>query len=487
MSAGQQGFIHMMDAAELKENAVRLHHAAIVDGSDDAIIFENLEGVVLAWNSAAERMFGYTADEAIGQSIAIVISPEFQRAQIEILERLRAGQRVDHYQMRRVSKNGTTIDIYISVYPVKNAEGEMIGASILARDIKQRRAEAVRHESQERFQLLANTAPVMIWTSDVDKLCTYVNQRWLDFTGRPLDAEIGNGWAEGVHPDDVRHCLDTYTKAFDQREAFQIEYRLRRSDGQYRWILDSGVPTFDAGGFFVGYIGSAIDVTQHKLAEAALSTMSQQLIEAQEKERTWIAGELHDDIGQRLSLLMMNMQRLCDRASLPEIQVGVHQGIQQISELISEMRALSHRLHSASLDYVGLEAAASAYCRELSEHHKVKISFHSEGIPTDLSPEVSLCLYRVLQECLQNAMKHSGSRHFQVLLKGGTGEIELTVKDSGAGFEPEQAFKGRGIGLSSMKERLKLVNGMLSIGSDLGLGTSIHARVPVSAKAPPAG
>jgi PAS domain S-box-containing protein len=474
----------MMDAAELEKEAVRLHHAAIVDTSDDAIIFENLEGVILAWNSAAERMFGYAADEAIGQSIAIVVSPEFQRAAIEILEELRVGRRVDCYQMRyAASRNGATIDLSISVRPVTNSEGETIGASIIARDIKPRCAEAVRHESEERFRLIANTAPVMIWISDVDKLCTYFNQRWLDFTGRPLDAEIGNGWAEGIHPDDLRHCLDTYTKAFDQREAFQFEYRLRRWDGQYRWLLDSGVPRFDAGGCFLGYIGSAIDVTQHKLAEAALSTMSQQLIEAQEKERGWIARELHDDIGQRLALLMMNMQWLSNRTSLAEIRDGIHKAIQHALDLSNEMRALSHRLHSAKLDYVGLEAAASAYCTDLTAHNKVEISFHSENIPAGLSREVSLCLYRILQEALQNAMKHSGSQYVRVLLNGGTNEIELTVHDAGKGFEPEQAFKKCGIGLSSMRERLKLVNGKFSVYSELGRGTTISARVPLSSKA----
>jgi signal transduction histidine kinase len=179
----------------------------------------------------------------------------------------------------------------------------------------------------------------------------------------------------------------------------------------------------------------------------------------------------------------MNMQRLCNRTSLAEIHAGIDKAIQQISELVTETRTLSHRLHSPNLDYVGLEVAASAYCSELSEHHKVKISFHSEDIPTDLSPEVYLCLYRILQECLQNAMKHSGSRDFRVLLKSGNGEIVLTVQDLGTGFDPEQAFKGRGIGLSSMKERLKLVNGMLSIHPELGLGTTISARVPLSAKA----
>ena len=322
----------------------------------------------------------------------------------------------------------------------------------------------------------------MIWMSGVDKLCTYVNQRWLDFRGRPLDAELGNGWSEGVHADDLRHCLDKYLTAFDQREAFQIEYRLRRCDGQYRWVLDSGVPRFDADDSFVGYIGSVIDVTQHKLAEASLSTMSQRLIDAQEQERAWIARELHDDIGQRLTLLIMNLRRLCERTSLTEIQDGIHNAIQQACDLYSEMRALSHRLHPPVLDYVGLKAAASAYCSELAEQHKVQISLQSQNIPPDLSREVSLCLFRILQEALQNAIKHSGSKHFRVSLKAGTNEIELAVHDTGTGFKPEEAFKGRGIGLRSMKERLEVVNGKISIDSEMGRGSTIYARVPLNPK-----
>jgi PAS domain S-box-containing protein len=321
----------------------------------------------------------------------------------------------------------------------------------------------------------------MLWASGVDNLFTYFNHRWLDFTGRQLEAELGNGWSEGVHPDDISRRLDQYTTAFDRRESFQLEYRLRRFDGQYRWILDSGVPRFDPDGTFIGYVGSAIDVTQHKLAKAALSTMSQRLIDALEEQRAWIARELHDDIGQRFSLLMLNLRRLCDRGSLPEIREAIHETIQQALDLYSGMRALSHRLHSPSLDYVGLTAAASGYCNELAEQYKVKISFHSENVPC-LSGEIALCLFRVLQEALQNAIKHSGSQQLGVLLTAGTAEIELVVVDRGNGFEPEQAFKGVGIGLTSMKERLKLMNGTLSIDSGLGRGTTIHARVPLGAK-----
>jgi PAS domain S-box-containing protein len=351
-----------MNTAELRNASVQWHHASIVETSDDAIIFVDPERVILASNSAARRMFDCETDEAIGRSIASVVSPDFQRAVSEILERVQIGQPVDDRRMRHVSRNATAIDLSISVRPVRNAEAEVVGASIVARN-----------------------------------------------------------------------------------------------------------------------------VTEHKLAEAALSTMSGQLIEAQEKERTWIARELHDDIGQRLSMLMMHVQSLFYRSSLSEIQAGIQKAIQQISELVSETRALSHRFYSPSLDYAGLEAATSAYCGELNELHNMKINFHSEDIPTDLPPEVSLCLYRVLQECLQNAMKHSGSRHFQVLLRGGAGEIELMVQDRGIGFEPEQAFNGSGIGLSNMKERLKLVNGVLSIDSELGIGTRIHARAPLRAKALGAG
>ena len=116
-------------------------------------------------------------------------------------------------------------------------------------------AQVVR-ESEERFRLVANTAPVMIWMAGTDRLCTYVNQPWLEFTGRPLEAELGNGWVESVHPEDLNRCMNTYTQAFDRRESFQMEYRLRRHDGEYRWLSDIGVPRFNPDHSFAGYIGS---------------------------------------------------------------------------------------------------------------------------------------------------------------------------------------------------------------------------------------
>jgi PAS domain S-box-containing protein len=346
------------------------------------------------------------------------------------------------------------------------------------------RTEAELRESQERFRLVADTAPLMIWMSGPDKLCTFFNRGWLGYTGRPLAAELGNGWAEGVHPEDLRKCLDAYINAFDRREPFRMEYRLRRHDGEYRWIFDQGVPRFDARGVFAGYIGSGIDVTERKLAEEAISTVSQKLTEAQEQERSRLARELHDDINQRLALLAITLESLKHGlpASAADLAQKIGEASQQIADVGEDIQALSHSLHSPKLELLGFVRAAASFCNEFSELNKVEVDFGSQDVARELPLEISLCLFRVLQEALQNATKHSGSNRFQVLIRGGEDEVELTVQDSGIGFEPEEAIKGRGLGLTSMRERLKAVDGQLLIDSQPQKGTTLCARVPVSSR-----
>jgi PAS domain S-box-containing protein len=339
-------------------------------------------------------------------------------------------------------------------------------------------------ESERRFSLVANTAPVMIWMSGPDRLCNYFNQPWLEFTGRPLEAELGNGWSEGVHPQDLKNCLDIYMRAFDLRESFKMQYRLRRHDGEYRWVLHMGVPRLNPDGVLVGYIGSCLDVTDHKLAEDALSQMGRRLIEAHEEERTWIARELHDDINQRIALLALQLDQRYPGAPSSGVEVPdyIPQVCQQLSDLGKDVHALSHRLHSSQLETLGIVSAARGFCRELSEQKKVEIELSHEGIPRSLPKEISLCLFRVLQEALQNAVKYSGERHFRVELLGSSEEIQLTVSDSGVGFDQREAIERHGLGLISMRERLHLVDGEFSIESRPGEGTTIRARVPLVAE-----
>ena len=285
------------------------------------------------------------------------------------------------------------------------------------------------------------------------------------------------------HPDDVERCRDMYLKAVEQHGPFQMEQRLRRHDGEYRWVVSTGAPRYNADGSFAGYIGTAVDITERKLAEEALSTVSQKLIEAHEEERTRIARELHDDINQRLALVIMRLDGLKQTApaSADMFEHEISAARHEITELVSDLQGLSHRLHSPKLELLGLGPAAAAFCEELSTRHGVKIDVHVENIPDALPPEIALCVYRVLQEALQNVVKHSESPHTHVSLEGHTRDIRLKVEDAGAGFDTDQVMRGPGLGLTSMRERLKIVGGQLSVHSELGRGTTIHAVVPRTA------
>ena len=344
-------------------------------------------------------------------------------------------------------------------------------------------AQVVR-ESEERFRLVANTAPVMIWMTGSDKLCTYVNQPWLDFTGRPLEAELGYGWTEVVHKEDFERCVKTYSQAVDQRQSYGMEYRARRHDGEYRWILDTGVPRFNPDGSFAGFIGSCVDITDRKLAEDTLATVGRRLIEAHEEERTRIARELHDDIVQRIALLAAELEQGNPRA--PDSTIGVPDHIQQalhsLSDLGRDVQALSHRLHSSKLEYLGFVSAAKSFCRELSEQRNIQIDFKDSDMPPRIPKEISVCLFRVLQEALQNAVKHSTDTNFTVEVRGTKEGISLIVSDSGIGFNWQDAMNRRGLGLISMRERLRLVNGKLSIRSEPGRGTTVLAYIPLLQK-----
>ena len=225
-----------------------------------------------------------------------------------------------------------------------------------------------------------------------------------------------------------------------------------------------------------------MDVTDRKKAEEAIATVSGRLIEAHEEERRRIARELHDDINQRLALLAVELQRL--GAVLPDSPARLRDQAEQLFERASEIsidvQALSHQLHSSKLELMGIAAAAKSLCAERAEQQGVQIAFTCSDVPSPVPGDISLCLFRVLQEALHNAIRHSGMSYFEVQLRGVSGGIELAVCDSGAGFDPQDAMNNRGLGLISMRERVSLVKGTISIASTPKGGTEIRVRVPVA-------
>ncbi len=317
--------------------------------------------------------------------------------------------------------------------------------------------------------------------SGPDKACNYFNQPWLDFTGRPLADQLGDGWTKSVHPEDLPGCVETYVSAFDSRRSFRMEYRLRRADGEYRWVLDTGVPRTEEDGTFVGYIGSCIDISDRKETEKLLLGLSGRLISMQEEERSYIARELHDDVSQRLALLSIELEQLLQnpRLSIEELHQKLGDPLKQVSDISSDIHQLSHRLHPSKLDSLGLVAAAAGFCRELSKQKGIRIEFVDRDVPNEIPGEIALCLYRVVQEALQNVARHSGAPLAHVELTGAPDGIYLRVSDSGTGFDPRSPGVATGLGMISMRERLRLVGGHLHIDSEPGSGTRVEAWVPL--------
>lgn len=386
------------------------------------------------------------------------------------------------FEMEYPSGNGAGKWFHMTVVPLLGKQG---GVVVSHTDATQRKlAELDLKESEGRFRLMADSAPVLMWMAGADKLCTHFNKSWLDFTGKRLEDEIGEGWLRGVHEEDRQKCLATYTSAFNAREPFTMEYRLRRFDGQFRWVVDRGVPRFRGDGTFSGYIGCCDDITDQKEAEAARAEISGRLIRAQEEERARIARELHDDINQKLGLLAIDIQQLHQR--LPELDQSLHHDLgtlfEKTNRISGDVQRLSHQLHSSRLDYLGLPAALRRLCEEFSAQHDIPTECVITVAPVEIAREISLSLFRVAQECLSNTAKHSAARHASVELHFDGATVRMSISDDGIGFNPEQVEARRepGLGLISMRERLRLVNGELSVRSEPGVATTISAVVTLN-------
>jgi PAS domain S-box-containing protein len=345
---------------------------------------------------------------------------------------------------------------------------------------RKRKAEAALQESEQRFQTMADNTPSMIWMCDRQGRISYVNNGIQEFYGPDSDV-YGDSWIDHVHPDDVNRVLDVSTQALEAQKPFSKQYRIRRWDGVYRWIVDVATPRLNGDGSFAGYIGSAMDITDQKQAQEALEKIGGKLIEAQEEERRRIARELHDDICQRLAIVSIELEQANRNGSSPATRERLEEIRLHCAGIANDIQSLSRQLHSSRLDYLGIAAAIGGFCREFAKQYKLDIHFIDENLPPQLAKSTSLCLFRVTQEALHNAVKYSGVNRFTVELRGVAEEVYLVVSDAGSGFDLEKAQAQEGIGLMSMQERVRLVQGRFHVESRPGHGTRITAVVPAPA------
>ena len=432
--------------------------------------------------------YSYQEKELTRQQILATIHPDDRALFIGSVDQLTPKNSTSQISYRVLQPDGPVVWLEKSARAFFDEQGKLLRMIGMVANITERkRAEQAQRESEDKLRLLLDSTAEAIYGIDLEYRCTFCNLACLRALGyERIDEVLG----KNMH--DLMHHTRADGTLFPVEEC-RVHRVIRTGKGDHAeeevlWRTNgTGFPAEYwsypqlRGKEVVGAVVAFVDITERKLAEAALASVSRRLIEAQEQERSRIARELHDDIGQRLALLAIKLAQLQqsppNSSELPS-RIGELQ--KQTSEIAADIQSLSHELHSSRLQYLGIVAAMRGFCREFGEQQKVEIDSKFHDLPVPLSPDISLCFFRVLQEALHNSTKHSGVRYFEVELWGTPDEIHLTVSDSGAGFDIDAAKASRGLGLISMEERLKILNGTLSIESQLQRGTTIHARVPFS-------
>ncbi|MEA5507712.1 PAS domain S-box protein [Halotia wernerae UHCC 0503] len=395
-----------------------------------------------------------------------------------------------------------------------NAQKEAVRMLGLIADISEhKQAEAALTESEARFRQMTDTAPVLVWMSGTDKLCNYFNQFWLDFTGQTVEQEMGNGWAEGVHPDDFQRCLDIYTNAFDARQNFKMEYRLRRFDGEYCWILDTGVPRFAATGEFLGYIGSCVDINDRKQAEIEIWQLKENLeqriqertaqLEAANKELESFSYSVSHDLRaplRHIAGFVELLQKRLNSANLDEKSQHYLQTIaataRQAGILIDELLTFS-RMGRTEMRYITLNMG------QLVQEVKRDLATETKGRTIhwqiELLPEVQgdpSMLRLVLYNLIGNAVKYTQTQNPAKITVGSTNdqnEVVFFVQDNGVGFNMQYVhklfgvfqrlhtdpqFEGTGVGLANVQRIIHRHNGRVWAEGIVGRGATFYFSLP---------
>lgn len=503
----------MQDTLRKNEEALS-RIAAVVESSDDAIVSKSLDGIIMSWNKGAQRIFGYTADEIVGKSILTLIPAELQKEEPIIIERLKRGERIEHYETVRLAKGGRTIDVSLTVSPVKDRNGKIVGASKIARDIteEKRRLEALR-ESEERFRTMADTAPMLIWESGTDMLYDYFNQTWLDFVGRSLGQELGHGWEEGLHTEDAERYLEMYTSSFKARASFEMEFRLRHRSGEYRWIMVKGTPRFGPKGTFQGYIGACVDITESVQAKQTLSDSRIEL-ERLVSERTASLQEavnqmeefsysVSHDLRAPLRAMQGYASALLEDYPGKVLDSEAEDYLQRIAAAGARMDRLTRdvlvysripraslQLHAVALDKL-VSDIVQQYLHGKNKEAKIAVEMPLLAVTGNES-----FLAQAISNLVDNAVKFAATdRVAQVRIRteAREGQVRLWVEDNGIGVKPEHQkriwgmfervhpqtkFEGTGIGLAIVRKTVERMNGTVGIESDGTSGSKFWIQLP---------
>jgi len=494
-------------AAVVKERAdVEQRFAKVFRSSPDAmLVIRGRDSCIIDVNEHWQTTFGYPREEAINHIVSDLNLNICEGDLEKLIASTSEREPLRDVELSMRTKTGDVLETVLSADTVDIAGEPCL--VVIIRDITHRkRREAALRESEARFRIVADAAPVLIWMSGVDKLCTFFNKPWLEFTGRTIEQEMGNGWAEGVHPDDFQNCLKTYVEAFDARQPFVVQYRLRRHDGEYRWISDTGVPRYDAQKNFAGYIGSCVDITDRKVAEAEALQHQAQLGHL---SRVAVLGELAasiaHELNQPLSGIISNAsagQRFIDRGDVDlhemrDLLADIAADGRRAGDVIRGIRSMVKKGETA-WQRVNLNDVVANVVRMLNSD----AILHSCTLETLLDPNLpaieadSIQLQQVLLNLVINAfdaMCDAPLSHRKAVIlteRIGNDAICTSVRDYGCGIPEEireQVFdhfvttkaEGLGLGLGIVRSIVELHGGTVAAENVDGGGAQFHFTLPV--------
>lgn len=488
---------HLRIAAALFERALtsaipaaepsRLNDA-ILGALPGALAVLDRRGVIVATNVTwrlRPRHFAMTRDAEAGMSYVDLLrtaaagSPDAGSA-LAGIEAVGRGAASAFEMAYTAPSHGDERWFTMTVTPLQRPED---GAVVVHAEVSQSQLlELARRISEDRFQQLADSLPLPVWMVSADGLVMFGNQAWSEASGGSV--RRGDRWSAASHPDDRALADAAFQSAIARRGHLEVEFRVEAADGAYRWWTWLGAPCFNAGGELAHYVGTCVDATVRRHAQQALHELGAKLVAAQEAERSRIARELHDDLGQQVALLASKLDMLTHRRqpSRHHMLAGVTEARQELQQLASSIHSLSHELHPARLRLLGLEQTLRSLCRDMSAESGKHIRFDARDIAADLAENTALCIFRVTQEAIQNAVKHSGTRVIEVTVEGTPEHVTLRVRDAGTGFDPLSPGAS-GIGLLTMRERVELIGGRLKIDTAPARGTVVEAVVPATTAA----
>jgi len=471
-----------------------LLYGAVVESSDDAILTKTLDGIITSWNPAAERLYGYTETEVVGKNIDLIIPKELRKEIRAILERLRSGGRVEHYETVRVGKTGQQIHVSLTVSPVKSPSGEVIGASAIARDITERKLiEEALNRNKELLPALADFSSELIWVTDAEG--NYINFLPLhfNFTGQTFE-QREKAFYETVHPDDHQVITEFWRRIIENQKSAETEFRFWDRNGEWRRASIIAVPLTDKNGSIHSWMGVKTDVTRQKklmtLTIAQLHKSYQQLRHLAtrinstvENERQRIAIEVHDQLGGNLVEIKHNLENFI-KESKENFAFDDLEQLKNAQELvvktISAVKKISAELHPAELDYLGLVAAIKSETENFSKRFGVLFKLEFELEETSLDKEQELAVFRVFQEILRNIFRHAKATKIQIHLSEDKDEFCLSVEDNGRGITEKEKRAEKSLGLLGIRERIQQVGGSFAIKGVEGLGTT--AKISINLK-----